>query len=131
MRKSIAHHDSSGVIQLEITDSFIRAWQHRNEPDNVGKSGLFLRGFGVFLSALGSLLISYRVNVDGKLSFYGIIFRIISFGIMSCIFACDNRFTIHERWLYSVPKIFAVAMAMIQLYGVIKAYEGKNIFLSI
>lgn len=131
MRKSIAKHESSGAIQLEITDSFIRAWQDRNKPNNVGNYGLLLRGAGVLLSAAGSLLISYRVNIDGKMSFYGIIFRIMSFTIMAFIFACDSRFTRHERVMYSLPKLFGIAMAFIQLYGIIRSFEGSNILLSI
>ena len=131
-RKSIAKHESSGVIQLEITDSFIRAWQNRNTKDTVGKRGLTLRFVGVLLSAGASLLMSYRVNVDGKMSFYGIILRIISFTIMACIFACDNRFTSHERCLYSVPKIFGIVMAGIQLFGIVNSYKGeKSIWLTI
>ena len=47
------------------------------------------------------------------------------------IFACDDRFTVHERWLYSIPKAFGIIMALIQLYGIIKSYEGNNIFLTI
>jgi hypothetical protein len=131
MRKSIAKHESSGVIQFEITDSFIRAWQDRNKPNDVGNYGLLLRGTGVLLSAAGSLLISYRVNIDGKMSFYGIILRIMSFTIMAFIFACDSRFTAHERVMHSVPKLFGIGMAFIQLYGIIRSFEGSNILLSI
>ena len=130
-RKSIAKHGSSGTIQLEITDSFIRAWNERDTENNVGKKGLLLRFIGVMCSGLSALLLSYRANLDGKLSFYGVILKIISFIIMSSIFVCDKRFDKHERCLYSAPKIFGIVMGIIQLIGIILQFEGTNIFFSI
>ena len=81
-RKSLAHHETSGVIQLEITDSFIRAWQERDTVNDVGNKGLMLRFAGVMCSAVSALFLSYRANLDGKLSFYGVILKIISFSII-------------------------------------------------
>lgn len=133
-RKSIAHHNSSSdVIQLEITDSFIRAFQNRHDKNNnVGKRGLVLRFVGVLCSGASALLISYRANLDGKLSFYGIILKIVSFLIMFCIFVFDDRFDKNERCLFSVPKLFGIIMAGIQLYGIVVQSSNKNnIFLSI
>ena len=81
-RKSIAKHNSSSdTIQLEITDSFIRAWQNRDEDKTVSKYGLLLRFIGVLCSGISAILISWRANVDGKLSFYGII---LIYNSMSC-----------------------------------------------
>ena len=130
-RKSIAHHQSSGTIQLEITDSFIRAWNERDTDHNVGNKGLLLRFVGVMCSGVSALLLSYRANLDGKLSFYGVILKIISFMIMSSIFICDQRFAKSERYLYSAPKIFGIVMGIIQLIGIILQFDGNNIFFSI
>ena len=130
-RKSIAHHTSSGTIQLEITDSFIRAWNERDTEHNVGKRGLLLRFIGVMCSGVSALLLSYRANLDGKLSFYGVILKIISFLIMSVIFMCDDRFDRNERCLYSGPKVFGIVMGLIQLVGIILQFVGENIFLTI
>ena len=130
-RKSIAHHTSSGTIQLEITDSFIRAWNERDTEHNVGNRGLLLRFVGVMCSGISALLLSYRANLDGKLSFYGVILKIVSFMIMSSIFICDQRFDKSERCLYSAPKIFGIIMGGIQLIGIILQFDGDNIFFSI
>jgi len=130
-RKSIAHHTSSGTIQLEITDSFIRAWNERDTAHNVGKRGLLLRFIGVMCSGVSALLLSYRANLDGKLSFYGVVLKIISFLIMSTIFMCDDRFDKNERCLYSGPKVFGIVMGLIQLVGIILQFDGENIFLTI
>lgn len=130
-RKSIAHHTSSGTIQLEITDSFIRAWNERDTEHNVGKKGLLLRFIGVMCSGISALLMSYRANLDGKLSFYGVILKIVSFVIMSSIFICDHRFDRNERCLYSGPKVFGIVMGAIQLVGIILQFDGENIFLTI
>ena len=130
-RKTLAHHSSSGTIQLEITDSFIRAWNERDTEHSVGNKGLILRFIGVLCSAISSILLSYRANIDGKLSFYGIILKINSFIIMGSIFILDNRFDRRERFLYSAPKIFGLVMCVIQLIGIILQFEGNNIFLSI
>lgn len=130
-RKSIAQHTSSGTIQLEITDSFIRAWNERNTEHNVGKRGLILRFIGVLCSALSALLLSYRANLDGKLSFYGVILKIVSFMIMSSIFMCDQRFDERERCLFSAPKLFGVIMCAIQLVGIILQFDGDNIFFTV
>lgn len=128
-RKSIAHHVSSETIQLEITDSFIRAWQNRNEPNNtVTKKGLMLRFTGVCLSVVSSILMTYRANVDGKISFYALCCRIISFSIMSFIFICDYRFTSKERCLYTAPKIGGILMAMFQMIGLFLTSDGVAIF---
>lgn len=128
-RKSIAHHVSSETIQLEITDSFIRAWQNRNEPSNtVTRKGLILRFIGVCLSVISSLLMTYRANIDGKLSFYALCCRIISFSIMSFIFCCDDRFTSKERCLYSWPKIGGILMSVIQMVGLFLTSDGVAIF---
>lgn len=130
-RKSIAHHTSSGTIQLEITDSFIRAWNERDTEHNVGKKGLLLRFIGVMCSGVSALLLSYRANLDGKLSFYGVILKIVSFMIMSSIFMCDQRFDKRERYLYSAPKVFGIIMGAIQLVGIILQFDGNNIFFTI
>ena len=130
-RKSIAQHTSSGTIQLEITDSFIRAWNERDTEHNVGKRGLILRFIGVLCTGLSSLLLSYRANLDGKLSFYGVILKILSFMIMSSIFMCDQRFDERERYLFGVPKLFGVIMCAIQLVGIILQFKGSNIFLTV
>ena len=130
-RKSIAHHTSSGTIQLEITDSFIRAWNERGTEHNVGNRGLILRFVGVMCSGVSALLLSYRVNLDGKLSFYGVILKIVSFMIMSSIFMCDQRFDKRERCLYSAPKVFGIIMGAIQLAGIILQFDGDNIFSTI
>lgn len=131
-RKSIAKHNSSSdTIQLEITDSFIRAWQNRDEDKTVSKYGLLLRFIGVLCSGISAILISWRANVDGKLSFYGIILKIVSFGIMFGIFACDNRFDKHERCLYSTPKVFGIVMAIVQLVGIILQNDSDTVFLTI
>ncbi len=130
-RKSIAHHTSSGTIQLEITDSFIRAWNERDTEHNVGNKGLLLRFIGVMCSGVSALLLSYRANLDGKLSFYGVILKIVSFMIMSSIFICDQRFDKNERCLYSAPKIFGIIMGAIQLVGIILQFDGDNIFFTI
>jgi len=130
-RKSIAHHTSSGTIQLEITDSFIRAWNERDTEHTVGKRGLILRFVGVMCSAVSALLLSYRANLDGKLSFYGVILKIISFMIMSSIFMCDQRFDKNERCLYSAPKVFGIVMGVIQLVGIILQFDGDNIMLTV
>ena len=130
-RKTIAHHSSSGTIQLEITDSFIRAWNERDTEHTVGKRGLLLRFIGVVCSGFSALLLSYRANLDGKLSFYGVILKIVSFIIMSSIFMCDQRFDKHERCLYGAPKVFGIIMSAIQLVGIILQFDGDNIFLTI
>jgi hypothetical protein len=131
-RRSIVHHTSSGgTIQLEITDSFIRAWNDRGNEDSVGKKGLLLRFVGVLCTGVSALLFSYRANYDGKLSFYGVILKIISFVIMSFSFVCDTRFTSHERCLYSAPKAFGIIMGLLQLYGIVSQNEEENIFLTI
>ncbi len=130
-RKSIAHQSSSGTIQLEITDSFIRAWNERDTEHNVGKRGLLLRFIGVMCSGVSALLLSYRVNLDGKLSFYGVILKIVSFMIMSSIFMCDHRFDKRERCLYSAPKVFGIVMGIIQLIGIILQFDGNNIFFTV
>lgn len=131
-RRSIAHHTSSGgTIQLEITDSFIRAWNERDSTNAVGRNGLLVRFVGVLCTGLSALLMSYRANLDGKLSFYGVILKILSFVIMSVIFTCDDRFDQRERCLYSAPKVFGIAMGIIQLVGIILQFEGENIFLTI
>lgn len=130
-RKSIAHHTSSGTIQLEITDSFIRAWNERDTEHTVGKRGLLLRFIGVMCSGVSALLLSYRANLDGKLSFYGVILKILSFIIMSSIFMCDQRFDKRERCLYSAPKVFGIIMGAIQLIGIILQFDGENIFFTI
>lgn len=128
-RKSIAHHVSSETIQLEITDSFIRAWQNRNEPSNtVTRKGLMLRFIGVCLSVVSSILMTYRANVDGKQSFYALCCRIISFGIMSFIFCCDDRFTSKERCLYTAPKLGGILMAIFQMVGLFLTSDGVAIF---
>lgn len=130
-RKTIAHHSSSGTIQLEISDSFIRAWHERNTDHAVSRKGLLYRFFGVMCSALSALLLSYRANLDGKLSFYGVILKILSFIIMSSIFMCDKRFDRDERCLYSAPKIFGIVMGCIQLTGIILQFDGDNIFFTV
>ena len=130
-RKSIAHHASSGIIQLEITDSFIRAWNERDTEHTVGRRGLILRFVGVMCSGVSAVFISYRANMDGKLSFYGIILKIVSFMIMSFIFMCDQRFDKKERCLYSAPKIFGIVMAVIQLVGIVLQFDGDSILLTI
>lgn len=128
-RKSIAHHDtSSETIQLEITDSFIRAWQTRNEPSNtVSKKGLILRFVGVCLSFVSSMLMTYRANIDGKISFYALCCRIVSFCIMSFIFLCDSRFSSKERCLYSVPKICGILMAVFQMVGLFLTSSSDDV----
>ena len=130
-RKSIAHHSSSGTIQLEITDSFIRAWNERDSDHSVGYRGLIVRFIGLLCSALSAILLSYRANIDGKLSFYGIIFKIFSFFIMGSIFLLDKRFDIRERICYSFPKLFGFGMCVIQLVGIILQFDGENLFLTI
>ena len=130
-RMSIAHHASSGTIQLEITDSFIRAWNERDTDHSVGNRGLMVRFVGVLCSALSAILLSYRANIDGKLSFYGIILKIISFSIIGFIFILDERFDKRERILYSSPKIFGLGMCIIQLVGIILQFDGDSIFLTI
>lgn len=130
-RKSIAHHTSSGTIQLEITDSFIRAWNERDTEHHVGTRGILLRFVGVMCSGVSALLLSYRANLDGKLSFYGVILKIVSFIIMSSIFMCDQRFDQRERCLYSAPKVFGIIMGIIQLVGIILQFDGSNIFMTV
>lgn len=131
-RPSLTHHTSSGTtIQLEISDSFIRAWNDRNTSSTVGTRGLVLRFIGLLCTSTSALLLSYRANIDGKLSFWGVILKIISFLIMSFIFVCDHRFSSYERCLYSAPKVFGIVMALIQLVGIILKNEEDNIFLTI
>lgn len=125
-RKSIAHHVSSETIQLEITDSFIRAWQNRNEPSNtVTKKGLLLRFIGVCLSMVSSLLMTWRANIDGKISFYALCCRLLSFSIMSLIFYCDDRFDKKERCLFSAPKVGGILMTIFQLVGLFLTSTSK------
>ena len=90
-----------------------------------------MRFLGVLCSALSAMLLSYRANVDGKLSFYGIIFKIISFLIMGSIFLLDERFDKSERVLYSFPKLFGLIMCVIQLVGIILQFDGDSIFLTV
>ena len=120
-------HESSGTIQLEISDSFIKAWKERKQRS---KGGLCLRFAGVLCTAVSSLLLAWRANVDGKLSFYGILLRILSFVIMSFIFIVDDRFDLTERCLYSAPKVLGMVMAGVQLYGIV-ANEGGNVWTSV
>lgn len=117
--------------ELEITLNFLQGWQQDAENESSSRSGLFIRFVAVLFSAVSAVLLSYRANVDGKLSFYGVVLKIISFTIMAAVFLLDERFDRRERLLYSVPKLFGIVMGTVQLVGIVLQDTTDNILLSI
>ena len=117
--------------ELEITLNFLQGWQQDVDDESGSRWGLFIRFTAVMFSAISALLLSYRANIDGKMSFYGVILKVVSFTIMAVVFLFDERFDRRERLLYSVPKLFGIVMGCIQLVGIVLQDTTDNVFLTI
>lgn len=74
-------------------------------------------------SPIIGILMAIRGNYDGKLSFIGIVLRIIYFLLFLIAIYFDHRFERIERWSRILPKLFGVILLGIQLVGVIPRYQ--------
>ena len=85
----------------------------------------FIRSFGLFLTFAGGALLTIRVFIDGRVSFYGTLFKLMSMVWTFANFACDPSLSRDARVSYGAPKAFGAITTLVSLIGIIaNDYDG-------
>lgn len=79
----------------------------------------YYRFLGLFFTFLAGGLMGIRVLQDGKVSFYGTVFKTFNFVVQTVIFSCDPLLTNDAKISYGIPKLFGFTMSLISLVGII------------
>ena len=74
---------------------------------------------GLIVTAIAGIINGIRVVIDGKVSFYGTILRILAFVATGLIYLFDPDLSLNAKASYGLPKLFAVFMAVVTLIGII------------
>jgi hypothetical protein len=77
------------------------------------------RLFGLLLTSTGGLILMIRVLLDGKVSFYGTLLRLIALLFTGINFAFDPTLTWDARLSYGGPKLFGIITTFVSLMGVV------------
>lgn len=75
----------------------------------------------VFRPVIGTVC-AIRGQYDGRLSIIGLTLSVVYFGAFMVVTYIDDRFKPMERWARVLPKLFGMAVAVIQLVGVYNSY---------
>jgi len=79
----------------------------------------YRRFLGLLLTSIGGLILMIRVLLDGKVSFYGTLFKLTSLVFTGLNFAFDPTLTWDARLSYGGPKLFGFITTFVSLMGVI------------
>jgi len=74
---------------------------------------------GLFMTTVGGLLLMIRVVLDGKVSFYGTLLKLIALLLTGINFAFDPSLSWDARVSYGGPKLFGIITTAISLVGII------------
>lgn len=74
---------------------------------------------GLVITAIAGIIAGIRVLIDGRVSFYGTVLRILAFLTTGMIYAFDPDLTLKAKASYGAPKIFSIVMAIITVIGII------------
>lgn len=79
----------------------------------------YIRFLGLLLTSTGGLILMVRVLLDGKVSFYGTLLKLIALLFTGLNFAFDPTLTWDARISYGGPKLFGFITTFVSLMGVI------------
>ena len=79
----------------------------------------YIRFLGLLLTSIGGLILMIRVLLDGKVSFYGTLFKLIALLFTGLNFTFDPTLTWDARISYGGPKLFGFITTFVTLMGVI------------
>ena len=109
--------DSLEIVPLINTD------KRRRPREDIKKkkqtTWKYYRFFGLILTSTGGLILMIRVLLDGKVSFYGTLFKLASLLFTGLNFAFDPTLTWDARLSYGGPKLFGFITTFVSLMGVI------------
>lgn len=74
---------------------------------------------GLVMTTIGGLLLMIRVVLDGKVSFYGTLLKLIALLLTGINFAFDPSLSWDARVSYGGPKLFGIITTFISLVGII------------
>jgi hypothetical protein len=99
--------------------------KQKTEKQKTEKLWKFMRSFGLFLTFAGGALLTIRVFIDGRVSFYGTLFKLLSMVWTFANFACDPSLSRDARVSYGAPKAFGAFTTLFSLIGIIaNDYDG-------
>lgn len=109
--------DSLEIAPLINTDKRRRPREDINKKKQT--TWKYYRFFGLLLTSTGGLILMIRVLLDGKVSFYGTLFKLTSLLITGLNFAFDPTLTWDARLSYGGPKLFGFVTTFVSLIGII------------
>lgn len=77
------------------------------------------RRLGLFLTFITGILMTIRVLIDGKVSFYGVLLGLISKIVVGANYAFDPSLQLEQKISYGIPKIFSTITSIITIIGII------------
>ena len=77
------------------------------------------RYLGLFLTFLSGVLLTVRVVIDGRVSFYGVAVGLISKLVVGANFALDPSLEWDAKVSYGVPKLFGITTGIITIIGIV------------
>ena len=77
------------------------------------------RYLGLFLTFLSGVILTVRVVIDGRVSFYGVVLGLISKLVVGANFALDPSLEWDAKISYGVPKLFGITTGIITIIGIV------------
>ena len=103
-----------------MTQSFKIHLSERNIVLEKSDNYAYYRLIGLFLTGLGGALLAWRSMYDGRVSFYGMVFKILSFVVTGLTIFCDPQLTKSAKFSYGLPKIVGLCISLFTTYGILK-----------
>lgn len=79
----------------------------------------YYRLIGLLLTGLGGALLAWRSLYDGRVSLYGMLFKIMSFFVTGMTIFCDPQLTKSAKFSYGIPKIVGLFLSLFTTYGIL------------
>lgn len=91
----------------------------KKKDEEKEKNFKWKRFFGLAITFIAGILMTIRVVIDGKVSFYGVLVSLISKMVAVIIFAFDPLLEWDAKVSYGLPKLFGIITGIITIVGII------------
>ena len=104
----------------QMTQSFKIHLSERNIVLEKSEHYAYYRLVGLMLQACGGILLAWRSLIDGRVSLYGMVFKILSFVVTALTIFCDPQLTKSAKFSYGIPKLFGLGISLFTFAGIVR-----------